>query len=444
MSSLINSPAEPAWAAFAAIDWGSRNHSWSLLPVGSPSAETGKLDNTPEAVELWATELRRRFLQGPIALAVEQKRGAVVYMLNKYDHLVVFPVPPSMSASYRNAFFPSGAKSDPGDAALLLDLLVHHRERLHPRVADTPETRLLQFLVELRRQLVQQKVRVVQRLIDSIQQYFPQIRAWFPAVDSPLVDALLQRWPTLTELRRAHPGTLKRFFVDHNCRKDELIRQRIAALYAAVPATTDAVVIESGTRKTAACLSVLRELRKQIADLERRIAEVVANHPDAPLFASFPGAGAATVPRLIAAFGTRRDAWASAAQLQCFSGIAPVHKSSGNSTSVVMRRACPKFLRQTFHEFAAQSIPWSPWANAYYRHQRDDRKASHHAAVRSLAFRWIRILYRCWKDGELYDERIFVEAQRRHNSLFRGADPKDKALRWDAAAGFQKLTNRPA
>jgi transposase len=442
MSSLANGPAEPAWAAFAAIDWGSRNHSWSLLPAGSSSAETGKLDNTPEAVELWAADLRRRFPQGPIALALEQKRGAVVYMLSKYDHLILFPVPPSMSASYRRAFFPSGAKNDSGDAALLLDLLVHHRERLHPRSVDTPETRLLQFLVELRRQLVQQKVRLVQRLTDSLQQYFPQVRTWFVRLDSPLVDALLQRWPTLPELQRSHPGTLRRFLLAHNCRKDELIRQRIDALYTAVPATTDSVVIEAGTRKTAACLSLLRQLRQQIADLDQRIAALVAVHPDAPLFRSFPGAGPATVPRLIAAFGTCRQTWTSAADLQRFSGIAPVHKSSGNSTSVVMRRACPQFLRQTFHEFAGQSIPRSPWAKAYYLHQRQDRKASHHAAVRSLAFRWIRILYRCWKDRQLYDERIFLDAQRRRNAPFNSAGPKDESLRWDTAAGFHKLTDQ--
>ena len=151
--------------------------------------------------------------------------------------------------------------------------------------------------------------------------------------------------------------------------------------------------------------------------------------PTPELFASFPGAGAATVPRLIAAFGTDRNAWTSAAALQCFSGIAPVHKSSGNSTVVVMRHACPKFLRQTFHEFAGQSIRFSEWAKAYYRHQREDQKASHHTAVRSLAFRWIRILYRCWKDRQLYDERLFLEAQGRRNTPRTG---------WNTAAGFHK------
>jgi transposase len=439
MTNLTTSPAEPVWAAFAAIDWASQTHSWALCPAANGPVECGKLDNTPEAVELWAAALRSRF-SGPIALAVEQKRGPVVYMLSKYDHLLIFPVPPSMSAAYRKAFYPSGAKTDPADAALLLDLLIHHRERLRPRAVDTPETRLLQFLVEQRRHLVQQRVAHLQRLHDSLQLHFPQIRTWFSNLDSSLVESLLDRWPTLDQLQRSHPGTLRRFFRQHNCRNDERISQRIDAIYAAVPATTDPVVVEAGTRATAAGLALISQLRRQIAELDHRLAALTADHPDAPIFASFPGAGAATVPRLIAAFGSRRETWSSAAAMQQFSGIAPVHKSSGNSTLVVMRRACPKFLRQTFHEFAGQSLPWSAWAKAFYRHQRDDLKKEHHAAIRALAFRWIRILFRCWKDRQPYNEAIFLAAQRRRNSLLGSAAHADQPLRWDTVAGFQKLT----
>lgn len=167
MSTLPTLQAEPAWAAFAAIDWGSQNHSWSVAPAAGGSIQTGKLDNIPEAVELWAAAFRRQFPEGPIAVALEQKRGGVIYMLSKYDHLILYPVPPSMSASYRHAFYPSGAKTDAGDAVLLLDLLRHHRDQLRPLWQDTAETRLLRFLVEQRRKLVQEKVRFLQQLTDA-------------------------------------------------------------------------------------------------------------------------------------------------------------------------------------------------------------------------------------------------------------------------------------
>ena len=444
MSTLPALSTEPAWAAFAAIGWGSQNHSWSVAPAACGSIQTGKLDIIPEAVELWATGLRRQFPEGPIAVALEQKRGGVIYMLSKYEHMVLYPVPPSMSASYRHAFCPSGAKTDASDALLLLDLLRHHRDRLRPLWQDTAETRLLRFLVEQRRKLVQQKVRGIQQLTDTVQQYFPQIRAWFGSLDTPLVDALLQRWPALPDLQRAHPGTLSRFFTAHHCRKQELTADGCQLIYAAVPATTDDVVVEACSRKTAALLSQLRVLQEQITVYEKRIAAVTADHPDAPIFASFPGAGAATVPRLIAAFGTRRDAWLNAQELQQLSGIAPVSIRSGKSSYVGIRRACAKFLRQTFHEFAGQSIPFCEWAKLYYQHHLRGDKANHHPAVRALAFRWIRILYRCWKDRQPYDERIFLAAQCRHNSLFSGKLGLSTPLISVSQAGFKKLVKNPS
>src|SRR5215813_1283310 len=71
-----------------------------------------------------------------------------------------------------------------------------------------------------------------------------------------------------------------------------------------------------------------------------------------------------------------------------------------------------QFLRQTFHEFATHSIRRSEWARAYYEHLRGDEKKSHHAAVRALAYKWIRIIFRCWKDGKPYDERVYLDSLR--------------------------------
>jgi len=136
---------------------------------------------------------------------------------------------------------------------------------------------------------------------------------------------------------------------------------------------------------------------------------------DQALFASFPGAGPVCAPRLAAAFGTDRSRWQSATELQSHSGIAPVTERSGKALWIHHRLACPKFVKQTFHEFADQSIRFSQWARAYYDQQRG-RGNDHHAALRSLAYKWIRILYRCWKDGTPYDEATYMDALRRHGS----------------------------
>jgi transposase len=441
MKTLPAVAAEPVFAAFAAIDWASKEHIVALLPAAGGRIEISKLPNTPEAVDLWAATLRQRFPGALIAVAVEQKRGAVIYMLSKYAELVLYPVPPTMSASYRHAFFPSGAKDDQGDTLLILDLLVHHRDRLSPLEPEDPATCLLRFLTQDRRRLVAQKVRVVQQLTDSVAQYFPQIHAWFGPLDSALSQAILQRWPFLQQLQRAHPGTIKRFLSQHRSWDDDRLAEQLRQIYAAVPATLDEVVLEACGRKSAACLAQLQVLRAEIGDYDKRLAAVTADHPDAPIFQSLPGAGDVLVPRLIAAFGTNRDRWRSAAELQRFSGIAPILVSSGNCSRISFRRACPKFVRQTFHEFAAQSIRYCDWAKLLYEHHTKGDHRNHHRAVRAVAFQWIRIVYRCWANHEPYVERVFLEAQRRRNSPL--TSKADNAVKFQRQAGFHKIVAKP-
>src|SRR5947209_1387977 len=135
----------------------------------------------------------------------------------------------------------------------------------------------------------------------------------------------------------------------------------------------------------------------------------------ATAFDALPGAGAVFAPRLLVAFGEQRERYASAEELQKYAGIAPVTERSGKKSWVHWRLRCPKFLRQTFVEWAAESTRHSFWAQVYYQQQRDKGKA-HQAAVRALAFKWIRILYRCWQDRTPYDESIYLQALKRRNA----------------------------
>jgi hypothetical protein len=161
---IISDEEEPHWAAFIAIDWADRVHIWKLQAAESGSYEQGKLEQTPEAIEAWASQLATRLGERPIAVALEQSRGAVVFALTKYRHLHLYPVHPSMLAHFRQAMVPSGSKNDPGDTGLLLELLLHHRPRLRRLKPDTEQTRELQFLVEVRRKLVDDRTCFSNRL----------------------------------------------------------------------------------------------------------------------------------------------------------------------------------------------------------------------------------------------------------------------------------------
>ena len=194
--------------------------------------------------------------------------------------------------------------------------------------------------------------------------------------------------------------------------KVQALLEQIRASY---PLTQDEALIQAGSLKLLALVEQLKVLLAAIKRYDKHIVKLFAQHEDAALFASFSGAGPALAPRLLVAFGSDRSRFEDAEEIQKWSGIAPVTRNSGRSSQVVWRRGCPKFVRQTFHEFAACSIPQSPWAHAYYLQQRQ-RGLKHHAAVRSLAYKWIRILFRCWIDRVHYDEELYCQSLKRSNS----------------------------
>lgn len=416
----ITSMAADDYAVFIAIDWADKKHVWALQKAGSRDREQGEIEARPEAVETWVSGLLARFAGQRIAVALEQKQGALLCQLSKYAALALYPVHPATVSRMRAALYPSTSKDDPKDAHLLLDILVQHRRHLRRLDADTVETRKLQMLVEDRRKLVDNQTAYSNQLRAKLKLYFPQAVRWLPELHSRLAGEFLRRWPTLPSLQKARLETIRRFFHQHHCRSEELMRQRLQEIPQAVAATQDAAVVDAGTAMVQALLHLIAVLRAQIAEFDRQIAATAATHPELSLVASLPGAGEVMTPRLIAALGTQRERFGSASELQAASGIAPVQQRSGQSEWIHFRWACPKFLRQTFHEWAGHSIAQSRWAKVYYDAQIANHKG-HHAAVRALAFKWQRILFRCWKDHQPYDEQKYIEALRRRGSPLAAA-----------------------
>ena len=258
---------------------------------------------------------------------------------------------------------------------------------------------------------------MVLQLGSSLDLYFPLVRKLIGgrALSHDLCLDLLRRWPTLEKLKRVHPRTLRTFLKEHGMRNEDQQTTFIETIRDAVALTKDKPLIEVRAMYVAVLTGQIKALNQAIADFDRELEQLVNGHPDAELFRSLPGAGAALVPRLIAAFGSDRDQYQSAEELQCKSGIAPITRRSGKSQGVFKRIACPKFLRQTFHEFAGQSRIWSGWSKAFYKMKRA-RGMKHHAALRALAFKWIRIVFRLWKTDTPYSEAVYVEQLRRRNS----------------------------
>lgn len=399
------------FAATVGWDWADKKHDLWLCPCGSHKPEHLVLVHTPEALHEWVAKMRTRFEGHPVAVCLETSRGPVISALMAYDFIVLFPINPKALKSYRAAFSVAGAKDDRTDAMLLEEYVRLHPHKLRALEPDTQLTRTIVGLVEARRQLVDERTRLVEQLHSILKTYYSLAQSLLgDQMTSPMAADFLCRWPDLDALQKAAPQSLRAFFFKHNSRNRQRIQERLQAIAQARPLTTDLAIITPARMRVSALAQMLKPLHQAIAKFEEQIERAMDQHPDAAIFRSFPGAGAQLAPRLLAAFGTNRQRFNSAVEVAQFYGIAPVIHQSGATKTVHVRRRCPKFGRQSFHENAGCALRQELWASAFhsaYKHKHDDR---HHQANRSLAFKLIRVYYACWKNHQPYNPDRYKRA----------------------------------
>lgn len=398
------------FVAYIGLDWGDQKHAFALSTNGQRQAsETGALVNSPESLHSWLEQLAGRFAGRPVALALETSRGPLVHLFSAYPWLMLFPIHPATSARYRSAFKPSGAKDDQPDALVLLELVRDHRHKLRPLQPADPTTRQLAALVELRRDLVDRRTQVVLQLTSLLKSYFPQaLELLGHDLTSGLALAFLRRWPDPLTLKMARPSSLETLYYQHSVRSQTLVAQRLGLLQKLRPLSTDETVLMPARCHLAALLDQLRALAKHIELIEKQSLALFKAHPEAYLFRDLPGAGKALQPRLLVAFGEDRSLYPDPSSLQKYGGLAPVIEKSGRQVWVHWRWHAPRFLRQTFVEWAGQTVVYSTWAREYYQAMKAKGK-KHHVILRALAFKWIRVLWKCWQTRTAYDEARYLK-----------------------------------
>jgi transposase len=231
----------------------------------------------------------------------------------------------------------------------------------------------------------------------------------------------------LQAAQKATATELRKFYYGQGSRREPLLQKRLERIRAAVPLTDDPGVLHSYVLRTRLTVEELEHATLTVKAYDRQIAVTFKSHPEHALFANLPGAGPVFAPRLLASLGTQRDRYASPANLQCASGIAPVTKQSGKKRHVHRRYRCSEFFKQSLHEWAGESRFFSGWALAFYQMKRAEGMG-HHAAVRSLAYKWIRVLWRCWQDRTVYEEAKYLAALRKAGSPILAWMEKNPAI----------------
>ena len=397
---------------FIGIDWADQKHDCYVIDRDGKGFHR-EITHSPEDINIWIGEMLKLAGGKPIAIMLEQSRGPLVYSLMFRENVLLYPVNPKQLVRYRESY-PGGGKDDPTDAKYLARMLRERIATLTCWQPDDENTRLLANLSRQRRKLVDGQTKLRQQLIAELKSYFPVVLELF-GKDSqlPLLLSVLGRWTDPRKLRRADRRLIRRVLSDHSIRNQEQQDEIIARIRSAQLLCSDEALITPSAMAVKLLASQIQQSRKTIQEFDTKIAEVMKKHPDAHLFTSLRGAGPALAPRLLCAFGSQKDRWEDADSLASFSGIAPVTRKSGKQCKVQRRYACPKYLRQTFHEFADSARKYCPWTKARYRMLRD-KGMKHNAALRKVARSWIRILFRVWQTGVPFDcERYIVQLQKR-------------------------------
>lgn len=386
-------------ARLAGIDWATRAHAVCVLePDGTIRARF----DVPNTGKSFTGLIKRLVRLGVRDVAIERPDGPLVEAMLDQG-LRVFVIAPRMLKAIRQRYSATGAKSDPGDAYVLADVLRTDGHRLRPMAADGPETTALRALTRTRKDLVEARVGLVNQLRAQLEVCFPGAIGLFHELDAAVSIAFLRRYPTTASVARLTEARLSAFLRRiAYCGRTSVAELLDRIKQAPVAGISDA---EAGARAVCvlALLDAIETCNARARELEAEVIERLEFHRDAAVFTSLPKAGRGVrAASLLAEIGDVRERFPDEECLAALAGVAPVTKASGKARSVGFRWACDKKLRNALIDFADDSRHASPWAARVYA-DAIARGKRHPHAVRILARAWVRVIWRMWQDGEPYD-----------------------------------------
>ena len=351
-----------------------------------------QLDETREALDVPAAEC---------LVGMETAHNVLIDYLWGQGYSQVYVVPPTVVKSSRGRYGNSGAKSDKMDARLLADILRTDRGRLQPWRPDSLLTRQLRAQVSLVGYLTKSIRRTAERLRANLLRYYPGALEIFGGLEAQVTLSFLLEYSTPQAMATM---TYEQFLAFIRGRRYP--RRAIPGQYAIMQRPYPEASVETVTvyaDETTYLAQQLLELVQRKRALKRELDKQFQQHPDAPIFASLPGAGELLAPSLLAKFGDDRERFPTASSVQALAGTCPVTDASGKRRVVKFRHSCDKAFRQIAQQWARSSLRRSAWAPVYWEQVR--ARVSHdNDAYRRLANRWLAIAWKLWQTRQLYDE----------------------------------------
>jgi transposase len=341
---------------------------------------------------------------GSVLVGIETDRGPWVQALIAAGY-VVYPINPLQVSRYRERHATSGAKSDPGDAHVLAEIVRTDRAHHRPAAGDSEQAEVVKTLTRTHQSMIWTRQRQTNQLRSLLREFYPAALVAFGAdlagrdalavlamAPTPAAGRALTRARIAAALRRAgrqrHIDT-RAGQILHALRTDQLgLPDALTAAYGA---------------SVRALLAVITTMTAQVDVLEAEVNRCFGQHPDAEILTSQPGLGVVLGARVLAEFGDATDRFADAKARRNYAGTSPITKASGTRRVVLARFARNRRLADALHQQAFAALTASPGARAHYDQQRR-RGATHHQALRTLSNRLVGILDGCLRHRTPYNE----------------------------------------
>lgn len=385
----------------AGCDWGGEAHAVSVIDETGAVRWRGAVKHDAEGLAKLVRQLAKFGPPADLPIAIERPTGLLVDTLVEAGHPVV-PLHPNVVKACRPRYRAAGGKDDLGDSYMLADILRTDGHRFARLLPQSDAIRALRALVRTRDDLVAERVAMANQLRSLLESCWPGAVSIFADIDSPIALAFVRRYPTAASAERLGEKRLASFLAQHRyCGRrtaDELL-QRLRA--APLPHIGE-LEAEAKGQLAAMLASILEQLVAKLQELTSRVEHDVAELPEGRIVMSLPRSGRVNAAQILAEVGDQRARFDSPEHLAAEAGVVPVTHASGKQRGVVFRWACNHRLRSAITTFADNSRHASPWAADVYRRARA-RGCDHPHATRILARAWVRVLFRMWQAGEIYD-----------------------------------------
>jgi len=389
---------------FVGVDWAEAHHDVHVQSEDGRRLSGGRL---PEGVEGIARfhEMVGVHAQEPdeVVIGMETDRGLFVGALVAAGYQV-FAVNPMSTSRYRDRHSTSGAKSDPGDAKVLADMVRTDRHNHRPVAGDSELAEAIKVLARAHQSMIWSRGRQTNFLRSTLREFYPAALVAFDNLTSGDALEVLRVAPTPTlgaglscskiaaALKRG--GRLRR------------VEQRAEEIQEALRTPQlqgSAIVATAMGTSVSATAAVIVTMNVQIAELTKELDAGFEQHPDAEVIRSLPGLGTILSARVLGEFGDEPNRYATAKCRKNYAGTSPITRASGTKRVVLARYARNMRLADAIYQWAFTSLTASPGARTFY----DYRRAAgdtHHAALRHLGNRLVGILHGCLIHHTNYDE----------------------------------------